>query len=288
MTRRDRLVLLAVLGVGVLIGFYMFVISPQQKAASDAKAQVQTARQQLDSARARVDSGQKAQAQYRRDRASIVKIGRVVPETDDIPTLLTQLETIGKKYHVYFIKYSIGSSTGGGSSSPSASSAPAATTPSAPSSSSSTVGGGGKGTEVNGSTDATAPLYPPGSVEMTGGLGRTPISLGLKGTYFNLERYLRAVQRFAVLSQSGQSRTNGRLMVVDGFSYKTGDLVFWYGSKGESRKTDRFLVAELGASVYFAPPLEAPVASSAAPGGAVAPAATPATSTGTAAVGGLR
>ncbi len=36
---------------------------------------------------------------------------------------------------------------------------------------------------------------------MTGGLGRTPITLGLKGEYFNLEKYLRDVQRFAVLSE---------------------------------------------------------------------------------------
>lgn len=277
MKRNDRLMLIAFFSAIILVGFVMAVLKPQRQAATEAKAQVETARTALVNAQAKVTSGKAAQEAFKRDRATIVKIGRAVPETDDIPTLITQLETLAKRYDVYFIKYSIGTSTGGDAGGSASSS-------SASSSSTAKQGGG----ESNSSTNAVAPLYPPGSIEMTGGLGRTPIILGLRGTYFNLEKYLRAVQRFAVLSAKSE-RAKGRLMIVDGFSYKAGDLVFW-GAKKE--QTERYLEAELGASVYFAPPLEAPgTASPSAPAASAATpaaAASPSTSTGTATVGGLR
>lgn len=282
MTRRDRLMIMAVLAVVLLGGFWMMVLTPQRKAAAEAKTQVETAKTALTAAQSKVTSGKKAQEEFRKDRATIVKIGRAVPETDDIPTLITQLETLAKKNDVYFIKYNVAASTGGGG----ASSSSSTTTPSSSASSSSQVAQpGAKGT--GGSTNAVAPLYPPGSIQM-GSLGRTPILIGLRGQYFDLERYLRAVQRFAVLSQTS-SKAKGRLLIVDGFSYKAGDLIFRKVT-GKKENTERWLEAELGASVYFAPPLETPSTSSPsapATGAATPPAGSP-TTTGTATVGGLR
>lgn len=281
MTRRDRLMIMTVLAVAVLVGFWMMVLTPQRKAAAAAKAEVETAKTALTAAQSKVTSGKKAQAAFRKDRATIVKIGRAVPESDDIPTLITQLETLAKKYDVYFIDYTVAAASGA--------SAGGASTPSSSASSSSSVSQSGeKG--ANSSTNAVAPLYPPGSVQM-GNLGRTPILIGLRGQYFSLERYLRAVQRFAVLSQTS-SKAKGRLMIVDGFSYKAGDLIF-RKINGKKENTERWLEAELGASVYFAPPLQTP--STATPSSPATGAATPAAgttpaapSTGTATVGGLR
>lgn len=283
MTRRDRLMIMTVLGVALLVGFWMMVLTPQRKAAADAKTQVETAKTALAAAQSKVTSGKKAQEAFRRDRATIIKIGRAVPETDDIPTLITQLETLAKKNNVYFIKYTVSSTPGGSGSSTSSSSS--TTTGSTPSASSQVAQPGAKGT--NSSTNAVAPLYPPGSVQM-GNLGRTPIMIGLRGQYFDLERYLRAVQRFAVLSQTS-SKAKGRLLIVDGFSYKAGDLIF-RKLTGKKENTERWLEAELGASVYFAPPLETPstVTPSAPATGAATPAASTTTTTGTATVGGLR
>ena len=153
-------------------------------------------------------------------------------------------------------------------------------------SSSTTAGTSGK--TGTGSTDAVAPLYPPGSVQMSGGLGRTPITIGLKGEYFNLERYLRDVQRFAVLSQN-QTGAHGRLMVIDGFTYEASDRVAWINSKIQKVGKSIFLKADLTASVYFAPPISAPTAlgsSAGAPAAATPSSSSPAT--GAATVGGLQ
>lgn len=263
--------LLAIAAVGLTIAFWMLVLSPQRKAVADAQSQVQTAQTALTAAQQKAQDGRSAASDYRRDRATIVKIGRVVPATDDIPTLLTQLQALAKKEHVWFTTYSVDGGGAGAASSATTST----TTPTTGSS--------------NGSTAAVAPLYPPGSVQMSGGLGRTPIQIGLKGQYFNLERYLRAVQRFAVLSQNGE-RTNGRLLVIDGFEYTPGDRVAWISDKVEKLGQSIFLQAKLAASVYFAPPLDTPSTSNTgtAPGAAGATPSGTSTSTGAAAIGGIQ
>lgn len=267
MTKRDRMMLMAVLAVVLLGGFWFLVVTPQRKAAADAEAQLAAAQNDLSSAQSRLSAGKSAREAFQRDRTTVIKLGRVVPESDDIPTLLTQLEALAKRENVKFTKYAIEAGGGGGSETPTA------TTPTAE-----------VGTT---STDAVAPLYSPGSVETTGGLARTPIAITLSGKYFNLERYLRAVQRFAVLSAK-RTTTNGRLIIVDGFGYvpeaEEGEDAT-KTKKGDSPN----ITATLSASVYYAPPLQTPKASGSADGSPAAPAdAASSASTGTATVGALR
>lgn len=271
MTKRDRMMILGVLVVVLLGGFWLMLLSPQRKATAEAETQVATAQAALDAAQQKLTAGKQAQEKFRRDRTDIVKLGRVVPETDDVPTLLTQLQAIADRHDVKFVAYAIDSNASASQQSSSSDSAQS-TTPTE------------TGTR---STDSVAPLYAPGSIEIDGGLGRTPIVIELRGTYFNLEKYLRAVQRFAVLSAK-QTTTNGRLVIVDGFSYDRAESGDPTSTKVERNPT---LTAELSASVYFAPPLETPSPSAAPSSGSTptpASSSSPSTSTGAAAVGGLR
>ncbi len=278
MTKRDRMMLLGVLAVVLLGAFWFLVLTPQRKASAAAEAKLASAQQELAAAQQRVTAGRQAQQDFRRDRTTIVKLGRVVPESDDIPTLLTQLEALAKREDVEFVSYSVESAGGQSSAAPSTAGE-------------SQTAGAQTGTR---STDTVAPLYAPGSVEVEGGLGRTPIALTLKGQYFQLERYLRAVQRFAVLSAK-RSTTDGRLIIVDGFAYvpiSDQAAAVNDGEVAKAKKPPRSpkLTATLSASVYFAPPLDAPSAAAAGAATPAAPAtpATPSTSTGAATVGALR
>ncbi|MEN0012675.1 MAG: hypothetical protein AAGC46_04880 [Solirubrobacteraceae bacterium] len=264
--------ILVVASVALLLGFYFAVLSPQKKKETAAKSALASAQQALTTAQQKLTAGRQAQDDFRRDRTTIVKLGRVVPETDDIPTLLTQLSAIADKYHVEFADYSV--STSASSTSTGASTV----TPTTPTSTS-------KG---NGSTNATAPLFPPGSVSISGGLGRTPIELELNGTYANLEKYLRAVERFAVI-EGKHSSTTGRLMVVDAFGYE------FAADKANAKIKNVWephprLKATLDASIYFAPPLDVPSAASASAAVATTPSATASgsSSTGTATIGSLQ
>lgn len=268
--------LMVIAAVAVLGGFYMFILKPRQAAVKDAQAQVDAARQTLSDAQQQANSGKAAQQAFQRDRATLLKIGRVVPESDDIPTLQVQLLRLAKKEKVYVTEFNL---TGSGAGSSPSAGTTSVTTPN------------GTTPTGSGSTDAVAPLYPPGSVQMAGGLGRTPIEIKLKGRFFELEQFLRAVQRFAVIS-GNRREAKGRLLVVDGFSYEAADRAVEEGkSKKYPHGTSTFLTAKLVASVYFAPPVAAPSSSSGAPGATTPPAgAAPgaASATGTATAGGLQ
>lgn len=274
MTTKDRRMLMVILAVALLGGFYMFVLKPRQAAVKDAQAQVDAAEQTLAAAKDQATSGKAAQEAFQRDRATLLKIGRVVPENDDIPTLQVQLLRLAKKEKVFVTEFTLtGSGSTGGSAGATSVTTPNSTTPTG-----------------TGSTDAVAPLYPPGSVQMAGGLGRTPIEIKLKGEFFQLERFLRAVQRYAVIS-STRREARGRLLVVDGFSYEGSDRVVGTKRAEANRfKTTTYLKAKLVASVYFAPPVATPSTNSAGAAAAPPTGATPgaASATGTATAGGLQ
>lgn len=271
MTKRDRMMLIGVLAVVLLGGFWFLVITPQRKAAADVQSRLTAAQNDLSSAQSKLSAGKAARDAFQRDRTTVIKLGRVVPQSDDVPTLLLQLEALAKRENVKFTKYAINNSGGAGADSATA------TTPNVQ--------------EGTASTDAVAPLYSPGSVETTGGLARTPITITLVGKYFDLEQYLRAVQRFAVLSAK-RTTTNGRLIIVDGFAYTPGALATGQTddqAKKRKKGDSPTLTATLAASVYYAPPLQTPKASGTAAGSPSAPAdAASSTSTGTATVGALR
>ena len=252
----------------VLGGYWMLLLTPKRTAAKDAQAEVATAQTALDTARSQLTSGQKAAENFRRDRATVVKLGRVVPGTDDPSTVLVQLESAAKRENVLFSSFTVESPGGDAASA----------TPTTETTTSSA--GSGADTAADSSTNAVAPLYPPGSVQVDGGLGRTAIKVEVEGLYFSIERYLRTIQRFAVLSEKDR-KTDGRLFIIDGINYTV------VQSEGANKATGN-LKAEVYASVYFAPPITAP----AAPGGGAV--ATPGTATSSttatppAAIGSLR
>lgn len=246
-----------VIFVVLAAAYWFLLLTPKRDSAASAQQEVQVARQSLTDAQQRLTSGQEAQKRFRRDRATVLRLGRVLPATDDTPTVLTQLDAIARKHDIVFTSYAVEGGGGAGA----APAAPAPTTP-APE-------GEAK------STAAVAPLFPPGSETTGGGLGRTALKIELRGTYFDLERFLREVQRFAVMSESGDNaRAKGRLFVVDGVNYKP---------QGEDGKS---LEAELFASTYFAPAIDTPAAPDAGAAGIAPPVTT--TTSGTAAIGGLR
>ena len=265
MTQRDRLMVSTLVLVVLVAGYWFLLLAPKRQAADDAAARVETARQGMTTAQQQLSNGQNAQKLFRQQRSTVVRLGRVVPTTDDTATLLTQLTGIAKKHDIVFTSYAL--NAGATAAGPASGTGPAPAQPS--------------GTGTNTLTDAVSPLYPPGTSQTDGGLGRAGMQIKLAGRYFDLERFLREVQRFAVLSADGKAkRAKGRLFVVDGISYQP-------MAAGDGGAPADAITAELQASVYFAPPLEIPSAVPGADGGGAPPATAPASSE-TATIGGLQ
>jgi Tfp pilus assembly protein PilO len=122
MTTRDRLVLMGFATVAVLVAVWLLAVAPEREKASKLAAEVTSAQAQLTSAEGQLSSARGAQAQYTQAYASIVSLGKAVPASEEVPSLIYQLEQASNRKKVAF--NSITSSASGASASAGAVSAP--------------------------------------------------------------------------------------------------------------------------------------------------------------------
>lgn len=117
MTGRDRIVLIVVVVLAMLGGSWMLVVAPKREQASKLSAQVSEAKAQLASAEGQLASARTAQSQYAAAYASIVSLGKAVPPSQEVPSLIDQLSRATNQKKVDFSSIvSGGGSSAGGSS----------------------------------------------------------------------------------------------------------------------------------------------------------------------------
>lgn len=125
MTGRDRIVVM-VIAVVALIGVgWMLVVSPKRKEVAKLESQVSQARSQLASAQGQLAEARADQAKYASAYTSIVSLGKAVPASQEVASLIYQLSQASGERDVGFASISAGG--GSGSSSSSGSSAAKAT-----------------------------------------------------------------------------------------------------------------------------------------------------------------
>jgi Tfp pilus assembly protein PilO len=110
MTGRDRLGLIGLVLAVVLVGLWFIAVAPEREKAARLNATVSSASEQLQSAETALASARSAEAKYPAAYASIVSLGKAVPATDEVPSLLYQLAHVADSRDVEF-----GSITNGGS-----------------------------------------------------------------------------------------------------------------------------------------------------------------------------
>jgi Tfp pilus assembly protein PilO len=123
MTGRDRMVLIAIIVAAILGASWILVVSPERQQAGKLNTQVAEAQAELSSAESKVSSARAAQSQYASAYASLVSLGKAVPPSQEVPSLIDQLAQASNQKSVDFSSITDGS----GSSSSAASSASAAT-----------------------------------------------------------------------------------------------------------------------------------------------------------------
>jgi Tfp pilus assembly protein PilO len=123
MTGRDRMVLIAVVALGLIAAGWMLVVSPVRKEAGKVDAQVTAAKAQLSTAEGQLADARAAQAQYSTAYAAVVDLGKSVPASQEVPALMYQLAQATGQRNVEF-----NSIVSGTSGSASATTSPTATT----------------------------------------------------------------------------------------------------------------------------------------------------------------
>jgi hypothetical protein len=111
MTTRDRLVIVAISALAVLAAAWMLLVSPERKKADKLNTEVSAATAALATAESQASEAQAARSRYATAYASVVNLGKAVPPSEEVPSLIYQLAQASNEKHVQFT--SISTSTSG-------------------------------------------------------------------------------------------------------------------------------------------------------------------------------
>jgi hypothetical protein len=175
MSARDRIVVMVISVVVLLGAAWILVVSPERKKASGLGGQVSTAQAALSTAEGQLSQARAAEAQYPAAYASMVTLGKAVPATQEVPSLIYELEHASNARRVEFA--SISSTTGSGS------------------------GAASSGTAAS-------------AAASTSGFSQLPFTFIFNGSFFDLEHLFGTVDGFAKRTANGTLEVDGRLLTI--------------------------------------------------------------------------
>jgi Tfp pilus assembly protein PilO len=180
MTTRDRLALIGISTLAVLGLVWLMLVSPARKEASSLSSQITQAHEQLAKAESEATTARSAQARYSAAYASVVKLGKAVPPSEEVPALIYQLAHASNQKHVEFNSITTGAGAGG---------APAA------------------------STSPTAAGAAAGPAEV---FTQMPFTFVFNGSFADLYRLFRQLDQATMRTSSGELHVSGRLLTLQG------------------------------------------------------------------------
>jgi hypothetical protein len=248
MTKRDRIVVGVLACLAVIAGFWFLGLKPKRAEADAASARAAAAQIKLQTATAALATATSARASFEADYATIARLGKAVPDDDDAASVVYQITAAARRAGIDFRSLTVGGSSG----------ASTATTP-VQSTSDSSSSSSSSSSSATGATAATPQptTLPPGVVAGTDGMNRLPFTFVFDGDYFSLTKLLDLLHSFTTVK--GDTVTvRGRLLTVEGVTL------------GQSRKGFPDIKATITATAYLS---SEPIT---LPGGATAPAQTPA------------
>jgi Type II secretion system (T2SS), protein M len=197
MTARDRTVVMVVVTLVALAAGWLLVVSPRRATAAKLGNSIQAAQQQLATLEAQVASEQRARTSFSADYVELAQLGEAVPQDDNVPSLLVELQSAARASNVDFRGLQL---TSGGSAAP--------------------VGASTAATSASGGPSATggaaATPSPPG-VTTSAGFGAEQFTFTFTGHFFDLSDFLGRVENFVVANGS-LVQVSGRLMTLNAIS----------------------------------------------------------------------
>lgn len=298
LTDRDRKIVLLIVPALLIAAYWFLLLSPKRDEASQAATTLTEQTDRRDAAQARVDSLSGDRTNFAADYAEIVRLGKAVPPTVDMPTILVQLDAAARGTKITFTKITADDrvpatttttappnapGSGDGSQPAAAGGAPAQSGPGTAAESA----GNSVNTANNASSAAESGVNPsdtqtsesardgalpvgggtatPGMASSgsgTPGLDTVPITLEFVGTFFDLADFTHRIKRY-VESDREDLLVRGRLITIDGIEFKS--------------EPDTFpkITATLTATAYLAPAAEGATAGATPTGPEAVPASAP-------------
>jgi Tfp pilus assembly protein PilO len=285
-TARDRKIILILLPLVVLAGYWFMVLAPKRAQSAKVTQELTKAQGARDTAEQQVAQLNTAKASFADDYATVIRLGKAVPTTVDMPSLLVQLDRAARGTGISINDLKPGVATDAGSSSGAAPTAPSTSAPgggnnpaapgappaqSMPGKQAQKAGTGvtqANNTNQAQADKANAPVDPtagPGSANAAPpGLQSVSLTFTMDGSFFSLADFFHRMKRF-VRVVNDQIVVRGRLMTIESFDFKKSDA-----AAGGSSKV---LSANVSATIYLSPPSGGVTAGASASGPAASPAA---------------
>jgi hypothetical protein len=219
-TGRDRMIIVVVLFAAALAGSWFVAIAPKRHEAADLQTKIAAGKQQLAAAQQQAAQARQAKARYDDDYAEVAKLGKAVPKTDALPSLLYQLQSVARGARIDFASLKIASGSA------------QAATPAAAAQSASGSGSSAAGTQSTSAaatpaaaTQSASAGLPPGATVGSAGFPTMPFSFVFSGSFSDMQHLLLDIQRF-VRVDGQKLDVRGRLLSVDGFALSAGPSGF--------------------------------------------------------------
>jgi Tfp pilus assembly protein PilO len=261
-TDRDRKILLALIPLVAIVAYWFLLLAPQRKEAAKIKDELSQAEQVRDTAQQKASQLSGAKRSFAADYATVIRLGKSIPASVDMPSLLVQLDRAARGTGIKFTDVKTGdrSSTpgapapapapasssgtpGGGSSGPTApGAAPAQSAPGTAAQNASNAVGSANGQNAAGAAAAGSP--PAGGTGAPGatgapGLESVPLDFEFRGSFFQLADFFHHMKRF-VRVVNDRIVIRGRLMTINSFTF-------------DSSENFPEIKAQVSATVYLAP-----------------------------------
>jgi hypothetical protein len=251
MRRTEQILIGTIALAGLVVGFWLVVMSPKRDEASKLDEQVVKLQSSLSDARQQVAAGEQARQTFEGDYRRLVVLGKAVPADDEQASLLIQLQNLATRSGVEFQGIDLSQSSTGSTPPPvptdastSSDSSSSSDTSSSSDSSSSTTTSDTSSTTLAPATEAAASTLPIGATIGSAGLPVMSYDMTFTGEFFQIADFMRRVDGL-VHTHGDVMDVQGRLLTVDGFDLQPADK---YGSL-----TNPTLNAHLSVTTYVTP-----------------------------------
>jgi hypothetical protein len=262
LSERDKKILMIIVPFVVVLGYWFLLLAPKREAASAAAETLQTEQATLAQAESQASTVQAAKGNFARDYAAVVALGKAIPASVDMPSLLVQLDQAARGTGIQLEGVTTGERSAATTAAPTGTAVPGAPDPAAPTTPTAPSGqpaqsapgqavGTAQSTADAASTPpptsdaagaATAPAAP-GAAPAAGALEQVSLEFKFTGDFFELANFFHRLKRF-VYVEGDKVRVRGRLMTIDAVEYTA------------EPETFPALAATVQATVYLSPKAE--------------------------------
>lgn len=278
MTDRDRKILMALIPIAVILGYWFLLLSPKREEATSIQDKLATAETVRDTAQQKASSLAGAKRTFSADYATVIRLGKSIPSSVDMPSLLVQLDRAARGTGIKFTDVKTGERSAvatpaatttppGGNSGPTAAGA-------APAQSGAGQAAQSASGAVSGANNSNAAAAGSTSADGTGTAASTaatletiPLDFEFRGSFFDLADFFHRMKRFVRVTND-KIVIRGRLMTINSFSF-------------DSSQNFPQITATVNATVYLAPKAEGVNAGASPQGPAAATGSAPQTSSAT-------